>query len=48
MSDEATTLCESCGEEIDVKESTSCQICGLNPLCQACSGEFDHDCLTEE
>lgn len=40
-----TTLCAGyCSEEVPVSETSACPNCGLDPLCETCIGEFDHDC----
>ncbi len=46
--EEVVTNCESCGDEIPVSESESCEHCGLDPLCSSCIGDLDHECIEEE
>lgn len=39
------TICETCGKEIPVSETHSCEKCGLDPLCPNCVCE---NCPAEE
>lgn len=38
------TNCENCCREIDLEESQTCEVCGLDGLGNCCIGVFDHDC----
>ena len=45
--EEETTLCAHCGTEFPVDESQQCETCAVDPLCENCIGEFDHNCQGE-
>ena len=37
------TVCENCGEEVPVDETSQCDHCGQDGLCQCCIGDLDHN-----